>query len=77
MREKYYEDQKENAAFERHVDVVTQLILKYGPALKRKWEMESLFKNIWMDFRWDWSYSKILGAYYNISLRILKGNMTT
>ena len=36
MRKKYYDDAKENAAFERCVDVVTALILKYGPAIKRK-----------------------------------------
>ena len=33
MRKKYYEDAKENAAFERCTDVITSLILKYGPAL--------------------------------------------
>lgn len=36
MRKKYYDDAKENAAFERGVDVVTALILKYGPAIKRE-----------------------------------------
>ena len=39
MRKKYYEDVKENAAFERCADVITSLILKYGPALKRKWNL--------------------------------------
>ena len=39
MRKKYYEDAKENAAFERCADVITSLILKYGPALKRKWNL--------------------------------------
>ena len=34
MKEKYYDDPKENAAFLRHVDVVTNMILKYGPSLK-------------------------------------------
>lgn len=34
MRKKYYDDAKENAAFERCVDVVAALILKYGPAIK-------------------------------------------
>ena len=37
MRKKYYDAAKENAAFERCVDVVTALILKYGPAIKGKW----------------------------------------
>lgn len=49
MTEKYYDDSKENAAFLRHVDVVAKMILKYGPALKRKWAMEALLKNIWID----------------------------
>ena len=40
MRKKYYEDAKENAAFERCADVITSLILKYGPALKTKMESE-------------------------------------
>lgn len=49
MRKKYYEDPKENAAFERCTDVMTAMIVKYGPALKRKWAMETLLKNIWID----------------------------
>lgn len=49
MKEKYYDDPKENAAFLRHVDVVTNMILKYGPALKRKWAIEALLKSIWVD----------------------------
>ena len=44
MRKKYYDDAKENAAFERCVDVVTALILKYGPAIKRKWILRDWIK---------------------------------
>ena len=46
MRKKYYEDAKENAAFERCADVITSLILKYGPALKRKWNLNEWISNI-------------------------------
>ena len=46
MRKKYYDDAKENAAFERCVDVVTALILKYGPAIKGKWILRDWIKNI-------------------------------
>ncbi len=46
MRKKYYEDAKENAAFERCADVITSLILKYGPALKRKWDLNEWIRNI-------------------------------
>ena len=46
MRKKYYEDAKENAAFERCADVITSLILKYGPALKRKWNLDEWIRNI-------------------------------
>ena len=46
MKKKYYEDAKENAAFERCADVITSLILKYGPALKRKWNLNEWIRNI-------------------------------
>ena len=46
MRKKYYEDVKENAAFERCADVITSLILKYGPALKQKWDLNEWIRNI-------------------------------
>ena len=53
MRLKYYEDPSENAAFERCVDLMTDMILKYGPELKRKWLRDELLKNICTDFIWD------------------------
>ena len=34
MRKKYYEDAKENAAFERCADVITSLILKIWTGFK-------------------------------------------
>ena len=46
IRKKYYDHAKENVAFERCVDVVTALILKYGPAIKRKWILRDWIKNI-------------------------------
>ena len=52
MRKKYYEDAKENAAFERCADVITSLILKYGPALKRKWNLNEWIKNIKAEILW-------------------------
>ena len=52
MRKKYYDDAKENAAFERCVDVVTALILKYGPAIKIKWILRDWIKNIQADCFW-------------------------
>ena len=33
---KRFEDPKHNAAFDRCIDVMTQLILKYGPAILEK-----------------------------------------
>ena len=41
-----YEDAKENAAFERCADVITSLILKYGSALKQKWNLNEWIRNI-------------------------------
>ena len=52
MRKKYYEDAKENAAFERCADVITFLILKYGPALKRKWNLDEWIRNIQAESLW-------------------------
>lgn len=50
MRKKYYEDAKENAAFERCADVITSLILKYGPALKQKWSLNEWIRNIQTEY---------------------------
>ena len=52
MRKKYYEDAKENAAFERCADVITFLILKYGPALKPKWNLNEWIRNIQAEILW-------------------------
>ncbi len=47
MRKRFYEDPKENAAFERCADVMTELILKYGPVLKQRWAGNSFWRNVW------------------------------
>lgn len=52
MRKKYYEDAKENAAFERCADVLKSLILKYGPTLKRKWNLNEWIRNIQAECSW-------------------------
>ena len=38
---KYYDDPKHNAAFERCIDVMTKLILKYGPQILDRMNLES------------------------------------
>ena len=65
MKEKYYDDPKENAAFLRHVDVVTNMILKYGRALKRKWAREALFNTVWLDCFFKETAVKRYMAYFN------------
>ena len=52
MRKKYYEDAKENAAFERFTDVITNMIVKYGPVLKRKWAVEEWLRSIHVECFW-------------------------
>lgn len=52
MRKKYYEDVKENAAFERCTDVITNMIMKYGPLLKRKWVVNEWVRNIHVECFW-------------------------
>lgn len=79
MKEKYYEDSKENAAFLRHVDVVTNMILKYGSALKRKWAREALFNTVWLDCfsrrqqsRGMWHILAIISTQMGVSDALLK-----
>lgn len=52
MEKKYYEDVKENAAFERCTDVITNMIMKYGPILKRKWAVDEWLRNIHVECFW-------------------------
>ena len=49
----------------RHVDVVTNMILKYGPALKRKWAREALFNTVWLDCFFKETAVKRYMAYFN------------
>ncbi len=42
---KYYDDPQYNVAFERCVDVMTRLILKYGPAILEKHQPRDLESN--------------------------------
>ena len=38
----YYEDPKDNIAFERCIEVMSRLIMKYGPGLLEKMDQEKL-----------------------------------
>ena len=40
--ESYYEDPKDNIAFERCIEVMSRLIMKYGPGLLEKMDKEKL-----------------------------------
>ena len=76
MRKKYYDDAKENAAFERCVDVVTSLILKYGPAIKRKWLLRDWIKNIQADCFWRSLACKRYQRYFDCMKAIVKNDTT-
>lgn len=76
MRKKYYDDAKENAAFERCVDVVTVLILKYGPAIKRKWILREWIKNIQADCFWRSLACKRYQRYFDCMKAIVKNDAT-
>lgn len=41
-----------DAAFERCADVITSLILKYGPASKQKWNLNEWIRNIQAESLW-------------------------
>ena len=75
-RKKYYDDAKENAAFERCVDVVTVLILKYGPAIKRKWILRERIKNIQADCFWRSLACKRYQRYFDCMKAIVKNDTT-
>ncbi len=38
---KYFSEPKYNAAFDRFVDVMSKMLLKYGPQLIDKWDKEN------------------------------------
>ena len=40
--ESYYKDPKDNIAFERCIEVMSRLIMKYGPGLLEQMDRESL-----------------------------------
>ena len=40
--ESYYKDPKDNIAFERCIEVMSRLIMKYGPDLLEKMDQEKL-----------------------------------
>lgn len=63
MRKKYYEDAKENAAFDRCTDVITTMIMKYGSVLKRKWAVEEWLRNIHAECFWKEIAVKRYGRY--------------
>jgi len=67
MRKNYYNDPKENAAFERCVDVMTELILKYGPILNRRWIWEKLFANVWLDVVFVRVTTNRLNSYHRLA----------
>ena len=67
---------KENAAFERCVDVVTSLILKYGPAIKRKWILRDWIKNIQADCFWRSLACKRYQRYFDCMKAIVKNDAT-
>ena len=41
-RDTYYDDPKDNTAFERCIDVMSRLILKYGPDMLEKIERKEM-----------------------------------
>lgn len=59
----YYEDAKENAVFERCTDVITNMIIKYGSLLKRKWAVEEWLRNIHVGCFWKELAVKRYGRY--------------
>lgn len=82
----YYEDAKENAAFERCTDVIINMIMKYGPVLKRKWAVDEWLRNIhvecfgtkneWRSFMAEDKKKEIAVAVINVTEECLKYRLT-
>ena len=54
---KYYDNPKHNAAFERCIDIMTKLILKYGPQILERMEKESAqIAGIYKDGKYEKSF---------------------
>ena len=48
------------------------LIVKYGPSLKRRWELEAMMKNIWGECFWkDMTYKRYY-HYYKLRNQVMK-----
>ena len=67
---------KENAAFERCVDVVTTLILKYGSMLKRKWSLDEWIMNIQAECFWRSTASRRYQQYFKSMRRVIENAAT-
>ena len=76
MLDKMFPQGNENAAFERCVDVVTSLIFKYGPAIKRKWILRDWIKNIQADCFWRSLACKRYQRYFDCMKAIVKNDIT-
>ena len=61
---------------EKCVDVVTVLILKYGPAIKRKWILREWIKNIQADCFWRSLACKRYQRYFDCMKAIVKNDAT-
>lgn len=60
----------------RCVDVVIALILKYGPAIKRKWILREWIKNIQVDCFWRNLACKRYQLYFDCMKAIVKNGTT-
>ena len=67
---------KENAAFERCVDVVTTLILKYGQMLKRKWSLDEWIRNIQAECFGRSTASRRYQQYFKSMRRVIENAAT-
>ena len=61
---------------QKYGDVVTALILKYGPAIKRKWILRDWIKNIQADCFWRSLACKRYQRYFDCMKAIVKNDAT-
>ena len=74
MRKKYYEDSRDNAAFDRCTDVMTALIVKYGSSLRKRWNLEKFLTEIWIDIVFSEVAVRRFDSYFKLQTKYRKEN---
>ena len=74
--EKYYDNREDNAAFEKCIEVMSRLIMKYGPDLLAKMKRDMLKELFVMELE-EIVDRKKMGARYNVYRHLMDLKLMT